>query len=227
MQGKLVTIFGGSGFLGRYVAQALLNEGARIRVACRNVGGANHIKPLGNVGQVQLMAADVRKPDSVARAVMDADAVINLVGSFDNMDAVQNVGAGIVAQAAAAAQIHIHRPARGFQISLERCDQRINTWIQNRTAVRVHDFVAAAPVIARTQLAFRGALQGDQGPVAVAQGAGGAEDGQHLDLEMANALERLTHQIGLQFSLSGISAVLQGASPTTLRKDAGGLASIG
>ena len=103
MQGKLVTIFGGSGFLGRYVAQALLNEGARIRVACRNVGGANHIKPLGNVGQVQLMAADVRKPDSVARAVMDADAVINLVGSFDNMDAVQNVGAGIVAQAAAAA----------------------------------------------------------------------------------------------------------------------------
>ncbi len=110
MQGKLVTIFGGSGFLGRYVAQALLNEGARIRVACRNVGGANHIKPLGNVGQVQLMAADVRKPDSVARAVMDADAVINLVGSFDNMDAVQNVGAGIVAQAAAAgvkALVHV------------------------------------------------------------------------------------------------------------------------
>ena len=105
MQGKLVTIFGGSGFLGRYVAQALLNEGARIRVACRNVGGANHIKPLGNVGQVQLMAADVRKPDSVARAVMDADAAINLVGSFDNMDAVQNVGAGIVARAAAAAGV--------------------------------------------------------------------------------------------------------------------------
>ena len=105
MQGKLVTIFGGSGFLGRYVAQALLNEGARIRVACRNVGGANHIKPLGNVGQVQLMAADVRKPDSVARAVMDADAVINLVGSFDNMDAVQNIGAGIVARAAAAAGV--------------------------------------------------------------------------------------------------------------------------
>ncbi len=110
MQGKLVTIFGGSGFLGRYVAQALLNEGARIRVACRNVGGANHIKPLGNVGQVQLMVADVRKPDSVARAVMDADAVINLVGSFDNMDAVQNIGAGIVAQAAAAgvkALVHV------------------------------------------------------------------------------------------------------------------------
>lgn len=105
MQGKLVTIFGGSGFLGRYVAQALLNEGARIRVACRNVGGANHIKPLGNVGQVQLMAADVRKPDSVARAVKDADVVINLVGSFDNMDAVQNIGAGIVAQAAAAAGV--------------------------------------------------------------------------------------------------------------------------
>jgi uncharacterized protein YbjT (DUF2867 family) len=115
MQGKLVTIFGGSGFLGRYVAQALLAGGARVRIACRNPAGAMHIKPLGNLGQVQLIAADVRKPASVARAVADADAVVNLAGSFDNMDAVQHVGAGNVAKASAAAGVgaFVHMSAIG------------------------------------------------------------------------------------------------------------------
>jgi uncharacterized protein YbjT (DUF2867 family) len=103
MQGKLVTVFGGGGFLGRYVAQALLEQGVRVRVACRNPAGANYIKPLGNLGQVQLIAADVRKPASVERAVKDADAVVNLVGSFADMDAIQNVGAGNIAKASAAA----------------------------------------------------------------------------------------------------------------------------
>jgi NADH dehydrogenase len=105
MQGKLITVFGGGGFLGRYVAQALLGQGARLRIAGRNANSANHIKPLGNLGQVQLMEADIRKPASVQRAVMDADAVVNLVGSFADMDAVQNMGAGIVAQAAADAGV--------------------------------------------------------------------------------------------------------------------------
>lgn len=115
MQGKLVTIFGGSGFLGRYTAQALLSHGARIRVVCRNPESANFIKPLGNLGQVQLMRADIRKAASVARAVADADFVVNLVGSFDNMDAIQNVGAGTIAQAAAAAGVRalVHVSAIG------------------------------------------------------------------------------------------------------------------
>ena len=115
MQGKLITIFGGGGFLGRYVAQTLLGQGARVRVACRNANSAIHIKPLGNLGQVQLMEADVRKPASVARAVMDADAVVNLVGSFADMNAVQNIGAGIVARAAAEAGVEalVHISAIG------------------------------------------------------------------------------------------------------------------
>jgi uncharacterized protein YbjT (DUF2867 family) len=115
MQGKLVTIFGGSGFLGRYVAQALLNQGVRIRVACRNAGSANYIKPLGNLGQVQLMEADIRKPASIMRAVQDADAVVNLVGSFANMHAIQNIGAGHVAQASADAGVQalVHMSAIG------------------------------------------------------------------------------------------------------------------
>lgn len=115
MQGKVVTIFGGGGFVGRYVAQALLGAGARVRVAQRNISTANTVKPLGNLGQVQLIAADVRKPASVARAVAGADAVVNLVGSFANMDAVQNVGAGNVAKAAAAAGVQalVHISAIG------------------------------------------------------------------------------------------------------------------
>ncbi|MDP4757348.1 MAG: complex I NDUFA9 subunit family protein [Sphingorhabdus sp.] len=118
MQGKLITIFGGGGFLGRYVAQTLLGQGARVRVACRNANSANHIKPLGNLGQVQLMEADVRKPASVARAVADADAVVNLVGSFADMNAVQNIGAGIVAKAAADAGVTalVHISAIGADV---------------------------------------------------------------------------------------------------------------
>src|SRR3546814_3434039 len=73
MQDKLVTIFGGGGFLGRYVAQELLARGARIRVAERDPGDAMHIRPLGDLGQTQLIAADITRPASVARAVQGAD----------------------------------------------------------------------------------------------------------------------------------------------------------
>lgn len=100
LNGKLVTVFGGSGFLGRYVCQALLAAGARLRVTGRSATSGLHIKPLGNLGQVQLLAADVRKPASVARAVDGADMVVNLVGSFTDLDAVQHIGAGNVAAAA-------------------------------------------------------------------------------------------------------------------------------
>ncbi len=119
MQGKLVTVFGGGGFVGRYVVQALLATGARVRVAQRNIATANTLKTSGNLGQVQLIAADIRKPASLARAVDGADCVVNLVGSFDNMDAVQNVGAGNIARAAAdagaKALVHISAIGAGPQ----------------------------------------------------------------------------------------------------------------
>jgi uncharacterized protein YbjT (DUF2867 family) len=115
MQDRVVTIFGGGGFVGRYVAQALLSAGARVRIAQRNIATANTIKPLGNLGQVQLIAADIRKPATVMRAVEGADAVVNLVGSFDNLDAVQNVGAGNIAKAATASGVQslVHISAIG------------------------------------------------------------------------------------------------------------------
>ncbi|MEO8724204.1 MAG: complex I NDUFA9 subunit family protein [Sphingobium sp.] len=112
MTNTLVTIFGGGGFLGRYVTQELLARGARVRVACRHPGDALRVKPLGGLGQMQLVSANVTKPASVMRAVAGADVVINLVGILKgDFDAVHVQGAAHVAQAAqasgAAALVHI------------------------------------------------------------------------------------------------------------------------
>jgi len=100
----LVTLIGGGGFVGRYAAQALMRSGLRIRVAQRDPRQAFLLKPLGGLGQSQFVAADVTRPDSIARAVEGATAVINLAGTFGaRMAQVQADGAGIVAEAAARA----------------------------------------------------------------------------------------------------------------------------
>lgn len=107
MKDKLVTLIGGGGFLGRYVAQALLAQGARVRVAQRRPRDAWFLKPLGGLGQTQFVAADVTLPETIANAVAGADAVVNFAGTFDasQYDAVHARGAGIVASAAAAAGV--------------------------------------------------------------------------------------------------------------------------
>jgi NADH dehydrogenase len=118
LSGNLVTVFGGSGFVGRYVVQALCAAGARVRVAVRDTRGATHVKPLGNLGQVSLAACDVTKPGTVANALAGADMVVNLVGAFDNMDAIQRVGAANVAEAAAKAGVSalVHMSAIGADV---------------------------------------------------------------------------------------------------------------
>lgn len=103
---RLVTIFGGSGFVGRHLVRALAKEGWRIRVAVRRPDLAGHLQPLGTVGQIHAVQANLRYPESVARAVKGADAVVNLVGILhesgrQNFSAVQAQGARIVAEAAA------------------------------------------------------------------------------------------------------------------------------
>jgi len=99
---KLVTLIGGGGFLGRYVAQALLKAGARVRIAQRDPRQAFFLKPLGALGQTQFVAVDVTRPDTVARAVEHADAVVNLVGSFaGDLQRIHVEGARAVAEAAA------------------------------------------------------------------------------------------------------------------------------
>lgn len=115
LDGQLITVLGGGGFIGRYVVQRLLARGARVRVAQREPRAATFLKPLGGLGQTQFAAADVRDAASVARAVAGSEAVINLAGSFDDMQAVQADGAAHVAAAAKAAGVRalVHLSAIG------------------------------------------------------------------------------------------------------------------
>jgi uncharacterized protein YbjT (DUF2867 family) len=101
----LVTVFGGSGFVGRHVVRALARRGYRIRVAVRRPDLAGHLQPLGRVGQIHAVQANIRYPDSMVAAVRDAAVVINLVGILyerggQRFDAVQTEGAEAVARAA-------------------------------------------------------------------------------------------------------------------------------
>ncbi|MBB6124679.1 complex I NDUFA9 subunit family protein [Sphingobium subterraneum] len=144
---RLVTVFGGGGFLGRYVAQELLRAGVRVRIAERHPTDALRVKPLGSLGQTQLVAADVTKPESVARAVEGADVVINLVGILNGaFDAVQRVGAGNVAQAAAragaTALVHISaigadtESASGYGRSKGEGEAAVRAAFPNATIIR-------------------------------------------------------------------------------------------
>lgn len=114
--GGLVTVFGGSGFIGRYVVRALAQRGWRVRAAVRRPDLAGHLQPMGVVGQVHAVQANLRYPESVRRAVDGADVVINLVAVMGSsgrqtLDAVNVNGARAIAKAAreagAARMIHI------------------------------------------------------------------------------------------------------------------------
>ncbi|WP_186421311.1 complex I NDUFA9 subunit family protein [Bosea sp. CS1GBMeth4] len=117
---QLVTVFGGSGFLGRHVVRALARRGYRVRAAVRRPDLAGFLQPLGIVGQVTAVQANLRYPDSVAAAVQGADAVVNLVGIMQeqgrqNFSSVQAQGARAVAQACAQAGVErlVHVSALG------------------------------------------------------------------------------------------------------------------
>jgi uncharacterized protein YbjT (DUF2867 family) len=119
----LITIFGGSGFLGRHLVRALAKQQYRIRVAVRRPELAGHLQPLGRVGQIHTVQANVRHRPSVAAAVRGSDVVINLVAILfesgrQRFDAVQSVGAEAIALAAAAHNARmIHVSAIGADAS--------------------------------------------------------------------------------------------------------------
>lgn len=105
---ELVTILGGPGFVGRYAVRELARDGFRIRAGSRRPDLAGHLQPMGDVGQIQPVQANLRFPDSVARTVEDADVVINAVGILaptgaQSFKAVHVDGARAVAAAAKAA----------------------------------------------------------------------------------------------------------------------------
>lgn len=113
---RLVTVFGGSGFIGRHVVRALARDGWRIRVATRRPDLAFHLQPLGTVGQIAPIQANLRYPDSIVHALRDAEAVVNLVGILSEtgeqkFDALHADGAKTLASAAkaegASAFVHI------------------------------------------------------------------------------------------------------------------------
>ena len=104
----LVTVFGGSGFVGRNVVRALARRDYRIRIAVRRPELAGHLQPIGKVGQIHAVQANLRYPASVEAAMRDSSVAINLVGILaeggaQTFDAVQARGADTIAKAAAAA----------------------------------------------------------------------------------------------------------------------------
>lgn len=103
LEGRLVVVTGGSGFLGQQVAQALLARGARVRIAARHPEKAFSLKPLANLGQLQFARVDVSDRSDCTRVVAGADAVVSLVGSFEgNLDRLMGEAPGWLAEAAAA-----------------------------------------------------------------------------------------------------------------------------
>lgn len=103
---KLVTIYGGSGFVGRYIARRLAKAGWRVRVAVRRPNEAMHVKPYGVVGQVEPVFCNIRDDDSVRAVMHGADVVVNCVGTFDrggknSFEAIQHLGAERISRIAA------------------------------------------------------------------------------------------------------------------------------
>ena len=104
-RGRLVTVYGGSGFIGRNLVRVLAKRGYQIRIAVRRPHLANHLQPLGDVGQIHAVQANLRDQRSVERAAVGADAIVNLVGILQEsgkqrFETIQHFGARAVADAA-------------------------------------------------------------------------------------------------------------------------------
>jgi uncharacterized protein YbjT (DUF2867 family) len=151
----LVTVFGGSGFLGRHVVRELAKLGYRIRVAVRRPELAGHLQPLGRVGQIHAVQANLRHQDSVEAAARDADVLINLVGILferarQKFDAVHSFGAEAVALTAAAFG------ARLVHVSAIGADERSPSHYARSKAIGEKLVLAALPaaVILRPSILF-------------------------------------------------------------------------
>ncbi|KWV45777.1 3-beta hydroxysteroid dehydrogenase [Bradyrhizobium macuxiense] len=151
----LVTVFGGSGFLGRNVVRALSKRDYRVRVAVRRPELAGHLQPLGRVGQIHAVQTNVRYPASVEAAMRDSRVAINLVGILaqgggQTFDAVQVKGAETVAKTAAAAG------ARMVHVSAIGADENSLSHYYRSKAAGEQAVLAAAPsaTIVRPSLMF-------------------------------------------------------------------------
>jgi len=151
---KLVTIFGGSGFVGRYIARRMAKEGWRVRVAVRNYNEAAFVRPYGVVGQVEPVFCNIRDDASVAGVLGGADAVVNCVGVLaeagrNTFDAVQAEGAARVARLAAAAGIErmVHISAIGADADAESAYARTKAAGEDGVLAHMPDAVILRPSV--------------------------------------------------------------------------------
>jgi NADH dehydrogenase len=140
---KQVTVFGGSGFVGRAIVRALAQEGYQVRVACRRIELAERIKTAGDVGQITILRTNLRIPASVAAAVSGSQAVINASGiafqrGRQRYETVHVEGARAIAEAAAAAGVQ-----RLVHISGIGADQRNSTNRFIRSKVDAEDAIVS------------------------------------------------------------------------------------
>jgi NADH dehydrogenase len=152
---RLITVYGGSGFLGRHVVRALAKRHYRIRVAVRRPDLANHLQPLGRVGQITAVQCNLRDAASVDMAARDADVVVNLVGILfesgkQRFNTIQRDGAERVARAAAA------HGARMVQISAIGADENSPSLYAQTKAQAEKLVLAAMPsaVVMRPSIVF-------------------------------------------------------------------------
>ncbi|MCF6103603.1 complex I NDUFA9 subunit family protein [Mesorhizobium muleiense] len=150
---KLVVVFGGSGFVGRHVVRALARRGYRIRVACRRPDLAGHLQPLGNVGQIQPVQANIRVRWSVDRAVQGADHVVNLVAILhesgqQKFTPVHEFGARAVAEAAHAVGAGLtHISALGTDLNAQSEYARTKALGEKAVLETIEDAVILRPSI--------------------------------------------------------------------------------
>ena len=148
--GNLITVFGGSGFVGRSVVRALAQRGYRIRVAVRRPDLAHHLQPIGGVGQIHAVQANLRYPNSIKAALEGADAAINLVGILhesgrQTFEGVHVFGAQAIAKAAADLGITklVHMSALGADADSSSEYSRTKA----EGAVRVREAVVSATIL--------------------------------------------------------------------------------
>ena len=150
---KMVTVFGGSGFIGRHLVGSLAERGYRIRIACRRPDLAGYLQPLGNVGQIHAVQANLRYRSSVDRAVQGAYAVVNLVGILyetggQKFAAVQDFGARAVAEAARSVGARlVHGSAIGADSDSDSVYARTKAAGENAVLETLPDAVITRPSI--------------------------------------------------------------------------------
>lgn len=149
----LVTVFGGSGFLGRYAVRALAQSGFRIRAAVRRPDLAFDLQPMGRVGQIQPVQANLRFPDSVMRAAEGADVVVNLVGIM-NPDGAQTFEAVQAEGAAAVARTAKENGARLIHVSAIGADSKSTSAYARTKAAGEKAALAENAVVLRPSVVF-------------------------------------------------------------------------